>query len=338
MRRGSIGFVAAAAVGAAVITLTVGIAPAFAAVPAAPAKPAATPLNGSAKLTWHAPANGGHVITAYVVTPFIGTKAQTARTFNSPTTAQTITGLTNGTTYTFKVKARNSDGTGASSPASNPVKIGVPAPPAKPLVDRGDTMVRVNWKKPAANGAPIMGYVVTPYIGATAQPSYVFNSTALSQPIKGLMNGTAYTFKVQAKNSRGTGRMSAASLPVTPIAGPTVKLVMNATIGQKILVDAGGMTLYEYELDADGSPTTSAVTGALRKAWPWATWAGTLTVGAGLTGALAAGYIQSDGSRLVSYNGHLLYTWVGDMAPGQATGQCIAYFRVLNASGDPVAC
>jgi predicted lipoprotein with Yx(FWY)xxD motif len=338
MRRGMIGSMGVLIVVVVVLTTVVEIAPAFAAVPAAPPKPTAIPLNGSAKVSWKAPANGGHPIRAYIVTPFIGTTAQAARTFNSSATSETVTGLANGTIYTFKVKARNSQGTSSSSPASNAVKIGVPAAPAKPLVDRGDTVVRVSWKKPSDNGAAITGYVVTPFIGSTAQPAHVFNSTALSQPIMGLMDGTAYTFKVRAKNSRGTGKLSAASMPVTPVAGPPLKLAMNATIGQQIVVDASGMTLYEYLFDADGTPTTSAVAGALRTAWPWATWAGSVTVGAGLTGSLAAGYVQSDGSRLLSYNGHLLYTWVSDTAPGQATGQCIEYFHVLDASGNPVAC
>ena len=54
--------------------------------------------HSSATLTWTAPAsNGGSAITGYVVTPYIGTVAQTPQTFTGTATTQTVTGLTPGT-------------------------------------------------------------------------------------------------------------------------------------------------------------------------------------------------------------------------------------------------
>src|SRR3954462_15839829 len=70
-------------------------------VPAAPAAPSASPGNGTARVTWVAPNNGGSAINQYIVTPFIGTTAQAPRTSNSTAVTQVITGLTIGTTYTF---------------------------------------------------------------------------------------------------------------------------------------------------------------------------------------------------------------------------------------------
>ena len=72
-------------------------------------------------MSWVAPANNGSAITGYVVTPFIGTAAQPARTFASTATTQTVTGLTHGTAYTFRVAAKNANGTGPQSAASNAV-------------------------------------------------------------------------------------------------------------------------------------------------------------------------------------------------------------------------
>jgi hypothetical protein len=89
--------------------------------PVAPAAPSATAGNAKATVSWAAPANNGSAITGYVVTPFVGTAAQGSVTFNSTATTQTITLLTNGTTYTFKVAAKNVNGTGPQSPASNSV-------------------------------------------------------------------------------------------------------------------------------------------------------------------------------------------------------------------------
>jgi hypothetical protein len=70
----------------------------------------------------------------------------------------------------------------------------------------------VSWLAPANHGvSAITGYTVTPYIGAVAQAPQVFDSTALTRTVTGLINAKAYTFKVAATNSAGTGPLSAAS-------------------------------------------------------------------------------------------------------------------------------
>jgi predicted lipoprotein with Yx(FWY)xxD motif len=319
------------------LVIAAAILPAGAAtVPSAPAKPSATPGNGTARVTWVAPANGGAAINQYIVTPFIGTTAQSPRTFNSTAVSQVITNLVNGTIYTFKVKAHNAVGTGANSVASNAVKVGTPAAPAKPLVAPGNALVRVNWVAPANNGSAITGYVVTPIKAGVVQTAHTFNTTALTQPITGLTNEANYTFRVAAKNARGVGPMSVASLVVKPTAQPTLKTAMNATIGQPILVNSYGMTVYLFDPDADATPTISNVNGPLRAAWPYVTWAGALTVAPPLSVGSATANIQPDNTRLVAYNGHLLYTFVSDHAPGDVTGQGIAQFFVLDASGNKI--
>ena len=60
--------------------------------------------------------NGGSAITSYRVTPYIGTTAQAAVTVPAPAGTRTITGLTAGTAYTFKVAAVNAVGTGPTRP------------------------------------------------------------------------------------------------------------------------------------------------------------------------------------------------------------------------------
>src|SRR5262249_10122481 len=89
-------------------------------VPGAPTGVTATAGNGSATVSWTAPSNnGGSTITKYTVTPFIGSTAQTPVTVTGspPATSTTVSGLTNGTNYTFTVTATNATGT---SPASSP--------------------------------------------------------------------------------------------------------------------------------------------------------------------------------------------------------------------------
>jgi hypothetical protein len=75
-------------------------------------------------VNWTAPAsNGGNAITGYVVTPYIAGVAQAVQTFSSTATTETVTGLTAGTSYTFKVAAVNAAGTGPASASSAAVTV-----------------------------------------------------------------------------------------------------------------------------------------------------------------------------------------------------------------------
>ena len=98
--------------------------------PAVPSAPTASAGDGQATVDWTAPDNGGSAITKYTVTPYVGSTAQTPKdvTGNPAATSTTVTGLTNGTAYTFKVSATNAIGTSADSAASNAVTP-APAPP-----------------------------------------------------------------------------------------------------------------------------------------------------------------------------------------------------------------
>jgi hypothetical protein len=86
-------------------------------VPGAPTIGTATPGNTNASITFSAPtSDGGATITTYTATSTPGSITGT-----SATSPVTVTGLSNGTPYTFKVKATNSAGTGTESSASNSV-------------------------------------------------------------------------------------------------------------------------------------------------------------------------------------------------------------------------
>jgi uncharacterized repeat protein (TIGR01451 family) len=87
---------------------------------------AATPANGQATVSWSVPAfDGGSAITGYEVTPYVGAVPQ-ATTIVGALTQATVTGLTNGTSYTFRVAARNALGTGPQSAESNAVTPAAP--------------------------------------------------------------------------------------------------------------------------------------------------------------------------------------------------------------------
>jgi hypothetical protein len=93
--------------------------------PSAPTGVTASPGDGSATVSWTAPNNGGSPITSYTVTPYQGSTALTPTAVAGNATSTPISGLTNGTSYTFTVTATNSVGASPESAPSNPV---TPAP------------------------------------------------------------------------------------------------------------------------------------------------------------------------------------------------------------------
>jgi Tol biopolymer transport system component len=175
-------------------------------VPGAPSNVSATAGNASAALRWSAPSlNGGRAISGYVVTPYVGGVAQPSRAVGTATSA-TVTGLTNGRLYTFRVSAMNAIGTGPPSAASNGVTpAGAPGAPQSVVATGGDRRARVRWTAPASNGGSgITGYTVTPHAaGRSFSPIPVGNVGTVV--ITGLTNGTRYTFTVSASNRIGTG-------------------------------------------------------------------------------------------------------------------------------------
>lgn len=208
---------------------------ASATAPAAPGTPTATAGNGQATVSWGAPSSGGSIITDYTVIPYIGASPQTSVPVAGPypPTSKVVTGLSNGTEYTFKVTATNAIGTSAESAASNavtPVVPTVPATPSAPTATAGDASASVSWSAPSDGGSPITSYTVTPYIGATPQTATTGIVTTNSV-ITGLSNSTEYTFTVKAINAVGTSGESSASNAVTPTAGAAPSVPRLSTTG-----------------------------------------------------------------------------------------------------------
>ncbi len=93
------------------------------------------------------------------------------------------------------------------------------APTSVSAFPYGDHAAKVFWHPPTSTGgAVITGYAVKPFLGSSAQPVRVFNSSkASSAVIAGLEDGQPYRFQVAARNANGTGPYSA--LTAAMIAG-----------------------------------------------------------------------------------------------------------------------
>jgi hypothetical protein len=212
--------------------------------PGVPTVVTAVPGDTSMTVRWAAPPPNASPLTGYTVTVYFLGVAKRTLAVTAPATSAVVTGLTNGYNYAFRVQAANAIGNGPLSAATVAVKVGTPTAPAFPTATAGNGQVTIRWWPSSSVASPLLGYLVTPYIGAVAQPGRTFNSTASTQVITGLTNGATYTFKVSGFNAIGTGPATTfAALIVgapTPPAGVTaVTGVGQATVSWIAPADNG---------------------------------------------------------------------------------------------------
>jgi hypothetical protein len=230
----------------------------FVVVPASPGRPTATPANGSATVTWDAPLAAGIAIRSYTVTASPG-----GRTCASSGAARTctVTGLTNGTPYTFTVRANSVRGAGADSQASVAVTPRTtPGAPTGVAGTAGNAQATVRWTAPANNGgAAVTGYSVTAAPGGRTCTT----TGATSCAVTGLTNGTAYTFTVRAQNAAGLGTASTASAQVRPRTVPGAPRSVTATPGSRQVrlnwqapASNGGANITAYRVQRSTNGTT----------------------------------------------------------------------------------
>ena len=125
-----------------------------------------------------------------------------------------MSGLTNGTTYDFQVRARTIGG--VASPPSNFRSAKPAAPPAKPtglVAEAGDRGVTLTWTDP--ENADIDRYQYEINGDGNWEDMKGSDATTAKYTVTGLTNGTAYTFKIRAVTVGGTAD-SDASASVTP--------------------------------------------------------------------------------------------------------------------------
>ena len=116
-------------------------------------------------------------------------------------------------------------------------------------------------------------------------------------------------------SSSSPAAASSSTATVTPASSSTL---MTATInGTKVLTNSKGFVLYWFALDTS---TTSKCNGSCATYWPPVK--GPAAAGPGITGTLAT-ITRSDGTNQATYDGHPLYTYIGDTAPDQAKGNAL---------------
>jgi uncharacterized protein (TIGR02145 family) len=228
-------------------------------LPGAPTSVVATAGNTSASVAFVAPRyNGGSAITGYTVTSGPGNISVSGTT--SPIN---VTGLTNGTAYTFTVVATNSVGSSVASAASTAVTPStVPSAPTSVVATAGNSSASVAFVAPTNNGgSAITGYTVTSNPGNIS-----VSGTTSPINLTGLTNGTSYTFTVVATNAVGSSVASSASTAVTPATVPSAPTAAVATAGNSSASVAfvaptnnGGSAITGYTVTS--SPSNISVSG-----------------------------------------------------------------------------
>ena len=322
--------------------------------PGAPQGLAGSTQTNAVALEWDAPASSGSsAITDY--------RVESATSVNGPFTifpdgvstalAATVTGLTNGTTYYFRVSAINSEGVGA--PATTSIGIvpsSVPAPPTVTSLDPFGSGINVNFT-PGTSHSPITGYEYRLDAGEWSSGSVAGNQLTIS----GLVNGQTYSVEIRARNIIGASAASAPAQTGTPrdvaqaptallaVAGngsvaadwnpPTV--VNGAPVTDYIIQTATSLGgTYTTFLDGTSTASSATVTGLVNGTTYYLRVAAVNAVGAGAwsTPAVATPFTSPDAPSIVLTPGDGMITVA--ITPGFDGGSAVtAYEYRLGAEG-----
>lgn len=305
----------------------------------APTIGSATRGDRQATVTFSAPASdGGSPITSYQA---ISSPGNITASCTAPCSAITVTGLTNGFIYTFRVRAVNAVGAGPYSGNSSSVTpAGLPGAPPLTGVLAGNGEVRVSFTNAASNGALISSYTATASPGGSTATCIVMGSCT-SIIVPGLTNGVAYTFTVAATNAVGTGPPSAPSSPVTPVAVPGPPVIGSATPGTGQVTVTFSTPAYE-----GGSPIQSYTAAVRSSAWS-ATCAApcsSITI-TGVTNGISVDVVvtatNAQGTSLPSAVSNLVYVGGPPGAPSNAAAtagnaQATVTFTASSNNGYPI--
>ena len=191
---------------------------------------------------------------------------------NSNDKIATIDGLENATSYDFAVRAYNYIGGGAISELTASPVATAPLAPINLSAARGDGEVTLTWTD--TRNDEIITYYHISSDGGTSYGDIGTNvsdsgSTTVSYIVRGLTNGTVYTFKVKAQNSAGTGPPSDPGVTETPLFAAPRGLQASPGDGQVTLSwDDPVYSVYNtntitgYELSTDGGTSYNSITGS----------------------------------------------------------------------------
>ncbi len=212
----------------------------------------ATRGNKQVVVSWAAPlVVGSAAISSYKVTASPDS-SKNCVTANGTTLTCTVTGLTNGVSYSFAVKAISPAGTSvASSPSGIVIPAGVPsAPTGVTVANTGGSApaITVNWTIPVSDS----GSALTEYYGTgTPTGSCYAAAPATTCTATNVTFGTSYTFTVTAVNGVGSSAISAPSATL---------IATGIQPGSLVIRVSGSAKPFTFLLPEDALTSTDKVT------------------------------------------------------------------------------
>ena len=176
------------------------------------------------------------------------------------TTSYTVTGLVNGTTHAFKVRAANLSGAGAESDEVTATPVPAPSKPTWLIATGRHEEMFLRWAAPG--NATITTWQYRQKIGTGSYGDWTdmadSDAATRNYSVTGLINGTAYRFRVRALNSSGVGAESDEAFGVAQPAFPKTPLGFTASARNKAVhlswddPNNTSLTKWQYQQKADG--------------------------------------------------------------------------------------
>ena len=184
-----------------------------ASAPDAPDVLITTPGDTQVLFEWNEPETNGSVITGYAVQWKEESQGWSiTRQTTVAVTMATITGLTNGDTYNFRVQALSALGNSTFSSPVNAIPVASDAIPGTVTTVNstvGNAFIEWEWNSPESIGSAIASYTIQWKSGAE-----IYNTTRqavttyANYELTGLSNGTSYDIRILASNTSGDGPWS----------------------------------------------------------------------------------------------------------------------------------
>ena len=204
--------------------------------PSAPGLLSAVHGAGAADLEWSAPSSdGGDALSDYKV-EYSSNSGSTWSIFTrtpSTTASQTVTGLTNGTQYIFRVSAINGAGAGESTTSLSVTPSTTPSAPTSLVPTASNQQVSLSFTAGANGGNAISDYLVEYSVDGGANWETYWHTATTSSPIvlTGLTNYVNHIFRLSAININGTGTASSQTSAVQPSGVLTSLSLTRSSVG-----------------------------------------------------------------------------------------------------------
>ncbi len=171
------------------------------------------------------------------------------------TSPLTISGLTDGTSYSVEIEATNSVGTGAASNSVSGTPVALPGAPNITSVGVGSTTASVAFSPGSTGGSTITGYRYSINGGST----WTTISTTSPASLTGLTQGTNYTFELEAINVSGDSAPTSTTFTTTaPPSAPVITSIASQNQALAVTLTApasNGSPITDYQWSTDAGTT-----------------------------------------------------------------------------------